>query len=172
MKVICIFLFIRIQQRLKEFGLKMKDLKKTIKSLLIIEGPDISEFAENTFLQGREWKRLIQLPEKNSSVHFLENELRIVVIIDENLTFSGKIADLVIRFLDSERVITLNVKSRVEYKSEKFRLFSDEITFLRTLVMQEAGDKELGTTNPKIPPPLEVPNFISGVAAGGTRNLN
>lgn len=150
----------------------MKDLKKTIKSLLIIEGPDISEFAENTFLQGREWKRLIQLPEKNSSVHFLENELRIVIIIDENLTFSGKIADLVIRFLESERVITLNVKSRVEYKSEKFRLFSDEITFLRTVVMQEAGDKELGTTNPKIPPPLEVPNFISGVAAGGRKNFN
>lgn len=149
------------------FSLKLKGLFKKIKSLLIIEGPNISEFAENTFLQGNEWKRLTPLPEKNSSIYFLGSELRIVVIIDENLTFSGKITELLVNFLESEHVITLNVKSLVEYNSEKICLFSDEITFLRTIEFKERENKKLENINQKLPPPLEVPNFISGVAAGG-----
>lgn len=125
--------------------------------MLVIEGPTIASFAECCLL--KDSKKLADIPSKKSSLHYTANKGMLVAIVEEDLTLSGEICELLLQLCKPQEVITLTIKPKVEYKSENIASVRDEITFLRTI------DGELNYVEP-----LEAPNFIAGVAAGSKYN--
>lgn len=122
--------------------------------MLIIEGPSVSDFAEAVLVT--DGKKLADIPSKKSSLHYVESKQMLVAIVDEDLTSSGEICELLLNLDKLDEVITLTIKPKVDFKSENIAAIRDEITFLRSI------DGKLNNVET-----LEAPNFIAGVAAGG-----
>lgn len=135
----------------------VKKLASKCKQMFVIEGISIVEFAEATLLRNAE--KLADIPSKKSSLHYVKDKQMLIVIIEEDLTYSGEICELLLDLCQPEKLSTLTVKSKVDYKSENIAAFRDEITFLRSI------DGNLNVQK------LESPNFIAGVAAGRKYNL-
>lgn len=127
---------------------------KECKLMLIIEGPSISAFAEGTLLSNGT-KRVATLPSKKSSLHYTAAKKTLIAIVEEDLTESGEISELLLDLCKPLEVITLTIKPKVDYKSENIASIRDEITFIRSI------DGELNNVEK-----LDTPNFIAGVAAG------
>lgn len=127
--------------------------------MFVIEGTSIAEFAEASLLQNA--KKLAEIPSKKSSLHYVDGKEMLVAIVEEDLTNSGEICELLLDLCKPEDVITLTVKPKVDYKSENIRAIRDEITFLRSV------EGKLNNVEP-----LEAPNFIAGVAAGSEYQMN
>uniref|UniRef100_D3TRR3 Proteasome assembly chaperone 1 n=1 Tax=Glossina morsitans morsitans TaxID=37546 RepID=D3TRR3_GLOMM len=132
-----------------------KALSKT-NLLLVIEGLNVSNFAESVLL--KDSKKLAGIPSKKSSLHFRASNGTMIAIVEEDLSKSGEITELLISEKIAsapKEVITLSIKPKVDYKSENINAVRDEITFLRSL-----GGKVNYVES------LEAPNFICGVTAG------
>uniref|UniRef100_A0A1A9WGT6 Proteasome assembly chaperone 1 n=1 Tax=Glossina brevipalpis TaxID=37001 RepID=A0A1A9WGT6_9MUSC len=124
--------------------------------LLVIEGPHVSTFAESVLL--KDSKKLAGIPCKKSSLHFIASNGTLIAIVEEDLSKSGEITELLIseKIASAPKdVFTLSIKPKVDYKSENIAAVQEEITFLRSL-----GGKV------NYVEPLEAPNFICGVTAG------
>lgn len=122
--------------------------------MLIIEGSSVADFAEATLLTNA--KKLADIPSKKSSLHYVDIKQMLIAIVEEDLTSSGEICELLLNLDKLDEVVTLTIKPKVDFKSENIASIRDEITFLRSI------DGKLNNIDP-----LEAPNFIAGVAAGG-----
>ncbi|XP_037824517.1 uncharacterized protein LOC119612735 [Lucilia sericata] len=132
---------------------ELQKLASQAKVMLVIEGTSIAEFAEASLLTNAQ--KLAEIPSKNSSLHYVASKEMLVAIVEEDLTNSGEITELLLSLSKPDEVITLSIKAKVEYKSENIAAIRDEITFLRSI------EGKLNNVDA-----LEAPNFIAGVAAG------
>ncbi|XP_011179167.2 uncharacterized protein LOC105210107 [Zeugodacus cucurbitae] len=124
------------------------------KIFLVIEGKEVSDFVEASLLERA--RKICKFPSPKSSLHYVQDKELLIALLQEDLTNSGELTELLLPYAkEAEKVITLTVKSKIEYQSENLRNVRDEITFLRGI-------------NSKLPQveELEPPNFIVGVAAG------
>ncbi|XP_036341822.1 uncharacterized protein LOC118751158 [Rhagoletis pomonella] len=124
------------------------------KIFLLIEGTDVSEFVEASLLQNA--RKICKIPSSKSSLHYVKDKEVLIALLKEDLTNSGEVTELLLPYAKlAETVITLTVKSKIEYQSENLRKIRDDITFLRGI-------------NSKLPhvEELDAPNFVVGVAAG------
>ncbi|XP_005191521.1 uncharacterized protein LOC101892192 [Musca domestica] len=128
--------------------------KNKCKRMLVFEGPSISSFAEATLLLNGSQK-IAAIPSKKSSLHYVPTTKLLIAIVDEDLTPSGEICQLLLELCKAEEVITVTIKAKVEYKTENVAAVRDAITFIRSI------DGVLNHIEA-----LEAPNFIAGVAAG------
>ncbi|KAM7364256.1 proteasome assembly chaperone 1 [Cochliomyia hominivorax] len=126
---------------------------KKAKRMFVIEGLSVAQFAEASLLKNA--KKLANIPSKKSSLHYVEAKELLVAIVEEDLTNSGEICELLLNLGKPEEVITLTVKPKFDYKSENISAIRDEITFLRSI------EGKLNNIEA-----LEAPNFIVGVGAG------
>ncbi|XP_053969594.1 uncharacterized protein LOC128871677 [Anastrepha ludens] len=124
------------------------------KMFLLIEGADVSDFVEASLLQDA--RKICKLPSANSSLHYINDKELLIALLQEDLTNSGEVTELLLPYAkQAETVITLTVKSKIEYQSENLLKIRDEITLLRGINSKMSQVEE-----------LEAPNFVAGVAAG------
>uniref|UniRef100_A0A034WB45 Proteasome assembly chaperone 1 n=1 Tax=Bactrocera dorsalis TaxID=27457 RepID=A0A034WB45_BACDO len=124
------------------------------KIFLLIEGKDVSEFVEAALLGGA--RNICKLPSPKSSLHYVQDKELLIALLQEDLTNSGELTELLLPYAkEAEKVITLTVKSKIEYQSENLKCVRDDITFIRGINSKSPQIEE-----------LEPPNFIVGVAAG------
>lgn len=124
------------------------------KIFLIIEGKDVTEFVETSLLEGA--RKICKLPSPKSYLHYMQDQEILVALLQEDLTNSGEVTELLLPYAkEAEKVITLTVKSKIEFQSENLKCVRDDITFLRGINSNLPQVEE-----------LEPPNFIVGVAAG------
>ena len=119
----------------------------------------MSEFVEASLLEGA--RKICKLPSPKSSLYYVQDKELLIALLQEDLTNSGELTELLLPFAKkAEKVITLTVKSKIEYQSENLKCVRDDITFIRAI-------------NSKLPQveELEPPNFIVGVAAGSKYSL-
>lgn len=92
----------------------------------------------------------------------MQDQEILVALLQEDLTNSGEVTELLLPYAkEAEKVITLTVKSKIEFQSENLKCVRDDITFLRGINSNLPQVEE-----------LEPPNFIVGVAAGSKYSLN
>lgn len=112
-----------------------------------------ADFAKCSLL--KDCKKLAEIPSKGLSVHYATGKAMLITIVEENLTFSGEICDLLLQLCTPQDVVTLTIRPKFEYKSENIASIRNAITFLRAI------DGDISYVEP-----LEAPNLIVGVAAG------
>jgi len=123
--------------------------------LVVIEGVNVTHFA--TSLLAKDSKRLCGIPAKTSSLHWSPSSKQLLAILEEDLTSSGEITELLLPYAKlAKKVVTLTLKPKVEFKSEDIQLYRDHIAIVRGVGVDQKDITE-----------LEAPNFIAGVAAGG-----
>lgn len=122
--------------------------------LVVIEGVNVTHFASS--LLEKDAKRVCAIPANNSTLHWSHSSKQLLAIINEDLTSSGEVAELLLPYVKlAKKVITLTLKPKVEFKSEDIQLYRDHIAVVRGI---GANQKDITE--------LEAPNFIAGVAAG------
>ncbi|XP_004537049.1 uncharacterized protein LOC101450634 [Ceratitis capitata] len=124
------------------------------KIFLLIEGTNISEFVEALLLKNAQ--RICKISSSKSSLSYVKEQGLLIALLYEDLTNSGEVTELLLPYAkEAEKVITLTVKSKIEYQSENLQNVRDDITFLRGINSQLVHVEE-----------LEPPNFVVGVAPG------
>ncbi|XP_037730314.1 uncharacterized protein LOC119560764 [Drosophila subpulchrella] len=122
--------------------------------LVVIEGVNVTHFA--TSLLAKDSKRVCGIPAKTSSLHWSPSSKQLLAILEEDLTSSGEITELLLPYAKlAKKVVTLTLKPKVEFKSEDIQLYRDHIAIVRGVGADQKDITE-----------LEAPNFIAGVAAG------
>ncbi|XP_017082324.1 uncharacterized protein LOC108115398 [Drosophila eugracilis] len=122
--------------------------------LVVIEGVNVNHFG--TSLLSKDSKLVCGIPSKNSSLHWSPSLKQLLAILDEDLTSSGEVTQLLLPYTKlAKNVITLTLKPKVEFKSEDIQQYRDHIAIVRGI-----GVNQKDITD------LEAPNFIAGVAAG------
>ncbi|EDV93656.1 uncharacterized protein LOC6563111 [Drosophila grimshawi] len=123
---------------------------------VLIEGPHINEFCTGALL--KESKRICDIPAKSSSLHWNAAKGQLLAVLEEDLTSSGEITDLLIPYAQvAKRVLTITLKPKVDYKSEEIDRYREDVAIIHS-VGGNGGDKSVRE--------LEAPNFIAGAAAG------
>ncbi|XP_064554575.1 uncharacterized protein PSMG1 [Drosophila montana] len=123
---------------------------------VLVEGPYIKEFCSGALLQDA--KPICDIPAKNSTLHWNASKGQLLAALDEDLTSSGEVTELLIPYAKlAKRVLTITIKPKVDYKSEVIGKYSGHVA-----IVHSVG----GKTDDKAVTELEAPNFIAGVAAG------
>ncbi|XP_055902974.1 uncharacterized protein LOC129939122 [Eupeodes corollae] len=122
--------------------------------MVLFEGFNITEFGEQVLL--KDTQELCRINDKGISLHKLNGKSKIIGLLEENLSSSSEVANLLMPFCKlAKNVVTITIQPKVEYKSENISAFKDEITFVLGVNSGLRTVKE-----------LEAPNFIVGAAAG------
>ncbi|KAH8294855.1 hypothetical protein KR018_003760 [Drosophila ironensis] len=122
--------------------------------LVIVEGLHIAHFGASMLV--KDSQRVCAIPSKSSSLHWNAASKQLVAIVEEDLTSSGEVTELLLPFAKlAKNVVTLTLKPKVEFKSEEIQLYREAIAVVRSV-----GGKHDDIVE------LEAPNFIAGVAAG------
>ncbi|XP_067613363.1 proteasome assembly chaperone 1 [Eurosta solidaginis] len=130
------------------------DAPLSSKLFLLIEGSDVRGFVEATLLQNAH--KICTIPSSKSSLHYIRDKEILIAGLQEDLTNSGEVLELILPYAElADKVITITIKSKIEFQSENVRSIRDHITFLRGINSQLPHVEE-----------LEAPNFVAGVAAG------
>ncbi|KAH8358845.1 hypothetical protein KR093_002786 [Drosophila rubida] len=124
--------------------------------LVLVEGPQITEFCNSSLLQDA--KHICSIPAKGSSLHLNPTKAHLVATLEEDFNNSGEVTELLLPYAQlAKKVLTITVKPKMDYKSEDINRYRDEVAIVHS-IGGTAADKTISK--------LEAPNFISGVAAG------